>query len=290
MENDFVYGSRYSVPRRIISTSDGGYAMTGVVSNEVANTDIFICKTNSIGDTLWTYRKDGSDHDNDNGNWILENSENNLLVLGRIRNPTTFGYLGLFDLNGNIEWEEIVGDNEIWYEHFYAIDLPEEQNYLMSTLYKFYKVNYNYTDIEWIGDNSIGYFQKLENEFISYIGGIDGVQLKKTDNDIVSVQENIIFANQNYLKCYPNPFKPSQQRNSGITINFENFKNNEDSQVNIYNIKGRRVKQFEISKRQNSIQWNGANANQKQVSSGVYFVTLNSGGKTIDFKKITIIK
>ena len=187
LNNDFDLGYPTSM-KRIISTSDNGYVITGFCLPDNDDFDIIIVKTNSIGDTLWTYRKDGSDHDNDNGNWILENSENNLLVLGRIRNPTTFGYLGLFDLDGNIEWEEFVGNEEIWYEHFYAIDLPEENSFMLSTIMTIYKSDYDY-NIEWIEPDLYPYFQKVDNGFIFYS---NGAILQKTDNDIVSIQENSI--------------------------------------------------------------------------------------------------
>ncbi len=282
LNNDFSLGLYSTTSNRIIPTSDGGYALTGRITDEVPDSDIFICKTDAVGDTLWTYRKDGCGN-GDVGNWIIENNENNLLVVGKIRTPSTFGYLNLLSLDGNIIWEEIVGDNEIWYEHFYAIDLPEDNSFLLSTAYRVYKSDYDY-NIEWIAEDLLAWFQKTNNGFIFYIGGIDGVHLRKTDNNIVSIDDNVISINHQNLKCYPNPFNPE------ITISFNLPKILENLKINIYNSKGQRVKQYETSQYDSSIVWNGIDENGRKVSSGIYFVTLNSNGKTMTFKKITMIK
>ena len=284
-ENDINCAQGISI-KRIIPTSDGGYAMTGTIHHpEGYGFDIFICKTNAAGDTLWTYNKDGCG-ETDYGRWILENSDNKLLIVGGILPEpiTTRGYLALFDLDGNNIWEEIVGDENIWYEHFYAIDIPDDESFLMSTMYRFYKCDYDYNNIEWICEDPSGYFQLLSEGFIFYIGGIDGVHMVKTDNNIVSIEENIISANKNYLECYPNPFNPE------ITISLNIGKNITNSHINIYNSKGQRVKQYKVIKKSDSIIWSGIDESGANVSSGVYFVTLNSNNKTLAFKKITMIK
>ena len=283
LNNDFSIGLYSTTSKRIIQTSDGGYALTGRITDEVPDSDIFICKTDAVGDTLWTYRKDGCG-DLDTGNWILENSENKLLIVGGILpEPITIrGYLALFDLNGNNIWEEIVGNNDIWYEHFYAIDLPEDNSFLLSTAYRVYKSDYDY-NIEWIAEDLLAWFQKTNYGFIFYIGGIDGVHLRETDNNIVSIHDNVISITHQTLNCYPNPFNPK------ILFSFE-LKDLNNSKINIYNSKGQRIKKIDINKKIDSVSWSGVDNSGKKVSSGVYFITLNSNGKTLVFKKITLIK
>ena len=83
----------------------------------------------------------------------------------------------------------------------------------------------------------------LSDGFIFYIGGIDGVQLHKTDFEIVNIEENTISTNDLiFLKCYPNPFNPE------ILFSFE-LKDLNNSKINIYNSKGQRVKQYEASQK-----------------------------------------
>jgi predicted outer membrane repeat protein len=92
------------------------------------------------------------------------------------------------------------------------------------------------------------------------------------DNLIVQTPE--IFLHQNY----PNPFNPS------TTINYS-LKENANVSLNIYNIKGQKVKQLvseQLSAGQHSVVWNGKDNNGKSVSSGIYFYKLKAG----DFQKV----
>ena len=96
-------------------------------------------------------------------------------------------------------------------------------------------------------------------------------------NDNVIVQTPEVFLHQNY----PNPFNPT------TTINYS-LKENSKVSLNIYNIKGQKVKQlvsnsaFQQSAGQHSVVWNGKNDNGKSVSSGIYFYKLRAG----DFQKV----
>ena len=215
----------------------------------------------------------------------VENSENQLLCVGGILpEPLTIrGYISLINLDGNIIWEEIVGNNDIWYEHFYAIDIPDDESFMMSTLFRYYKCNYDYSTIEWINEEPPGYFQLLADGYIFYIGGIDGVHLVKTDYDLVESDDLIFTSDKIEFKCLPNPF------NNEIRFSFK-LDFFEDFVVNIYNSKGQNIKKYKASYNDNSIIWNGLDENGKRVSSGIYFVTLNSNRKTVAYNKITLIQ
>jgi len=79
------------------------------------------------------------------------------------------------------------------------------------------------------------------------------------------------------LSNYPNPFNPT------TTINYS-LQENSKVTLNIYNIKGQKVKQLvsnQLSAGQHSVIWNGKDENNKSVSSGIYFYKL----KTENFKK-----
>jgi len=290
--NDFYYGSNYTVANRIIPTTDGGYSLTGVVSDEVANTDIFICKLNANYDTLWTYRKDGSG-DSDRGNWILENSENNLLICGELHiQYTTRGYLVKLDLNGELLYEEIL-DTEIGYGCWYALDLPDENSFIITAMPNKIKFDYNF-NIVWNNEDLLPYYQKIDDGFTFYTGGIYGVHLRKTDENIVSINHDVISINNMNLNCYPNPFNPE------VTISFTASEFIENAFINIYNAKGQRVRKLKIENAEEgtwnsepgvrNVIWNGCDDRGIRMASGIYFVTLNSNGKTLDFMKITMIK
>ncbi len=88
--------------------------------------------------------------------------------------------------------------------------------------------------------------------------------------------------------AYPNPFSLS---NESATINYK-LANNSIVDISIYNIKGQLVKNLTNSYESagdNSVQWNGLNANNKRVSSGIYFARINTETSTIS-TKIVVLK
>jgi len=97
----------------------------------------------------------------------------------------------------------------------------------------------------------------------------------------VSVREEMISP-QITLSNYPNPFNPS------TTIYFETTNSHELSQINIYNLKGQKIKQYSILNDQSSIIWNGTDQNDQPVSSGIYFYNLNIENSLV--KKMILMK
>lgn len=88
------------------------------------------------------------------------------------------------------------------------------------------------------------------------------------------------------LNNYPNPFNPSTK------ISFI-IPNNSNIEVNVYNIKGQKIKtlfQDEIDKGSHSILWNGDDDSGKPVSSGVYFYKLVIDGKKERIQKCILLK
>ena len=77
---------------------------------------------------------------------------------------------------------------------------------------------------------------------------------------------------------FPNPFNPETTISFNLTA--EDAKN---AKLEIYNIKGQRIKQFSIDNCQCakahkfSIVWDGRDSNGKRVSSGIYFYKLKTG-------------
>jgi len=88
-----------------------------------------------------------------------------------------------------------------------------------------------------------------------------------TVNDVVSsLDENV--------KIYPNPFNPV------TSIDFNILKENEEVSLNIYNIRGQRVKTIlnnTLGKGLHSYKWNGTDQNNRQVSAGVFLYELRRG-------------
>jgi parallel beta-helix repeat protein len=103
-------------------------------------------------------------------------------------------------------------------------------------------------------------------------------------DDNVIVQTPEVFLHQNY----PNPFNPE----TTISFQFSNEQNqqNEQTKLEIYNVKGQKVKSFNSAQfvilsgveGQSSIQWNGTDEYGKPAPSGIYFYKLRAG----NFQKV----
>ncbi len=122
-----------------------------------------------------------------------------------------------------------------------------------------------------------------------------------TPQDIQNLRTQIVG-------IFPNPFNPAVAgagRSPATTISFQ-FSNdpgmhqgrqnqqNEQTQIEIYNLKGQKVKTFsnlQINKSPNQqILWNGTDENGKSQPSGIYFINLRIDGKSIDRKKCLLLK
>ena len=104
---------------------------------------------------------------------------------------------------------------------------------------------------------------------------------------IVESQENeIIHSSEIELFNYPNPFNPS------TTIYFETMNQYEITQIEIYNLKGQKVRYFIINPLThepiNSVIWNGTDQSGNPVSSGIYYCRMNIPNSPI--KKMILMK
>ena len=92
-------------------TSDGGYIVAGSASfDSTTLLDIYLIKTNSIGDTLWTKTYGGKGYDY--GQSVEETIDGGYVVAGYTNNCDTCNYnvcLLKTDGNGNITWTKTCG-------------------------------------------------------------------------------------------------------------------------------------------------------------------------------------
>jgi hypothetical protein len=93
------------------------------------------------------------------------------------------------------------------------------------------------------------------------------------------------------VKCkisnYPNPFNPE------TTINYSLPEDVTNPVIEIYNIKGARVRELKIENcklKINSLVWDGTDNYRNQVSSGVYLYRLVDDGRVLTSQKMILMK
>jgi len=107
----------------------------------------------------------------------------------------------------------------------------------------------------------------------------------------VDIGENTIEPNYNCVlhQNFPNPFNPSTTISFNLTA-----KSAKDAKIEIYNIKGQKVKTFSNRQITNSpnqqIIWNGDDENGKSVASGIYFYKLKVRNETKAVRKCLLLK
>ena len=93
------------------------------------------------------------------------------------------------------------------------------------------------------------------------------------NNGNVEIADSIIPANIT-IKSYPNPFK-----NYTKISYLPDDKQNQTTKFVIYNMKGQRIKRYNLEKGKKSFIWNGKDENNHIVKSGIYFIKISSGNR-----------
>lgn len=103
-------GNDWDFAYDVVQTFDSGYVFCGETYNITAGfSDVYVVKTNSLGDTLWTKTVGGSLADR--GNVLIQTSDSNIVVAG-IKNTftdSTQAYVLKFDKDGTLLWDSVFG-------------------------------------------------------------------------------------------------------------------------------------------------------------------------------------
>jgi hypothetical protein len=109
-------------------------------------------------------------------------------------------------------------------------------------------------------------------------------------NDDVIIQPTLCKLYQNY----PNPFNPTTTISFSVTQNAVSGSDGSSFvTLDIYNLKGQKVKTLVnevLPAGEHSVVWDGKNANNKAVASGIYFYNLKVGNKSLAIKKCLLLK
>jgi hypothetical protein len=294
----YQMNENYSVCKSIIQTIDEGYLLTGYGYFENQNTsDILVMKTDSNGDSLWTRTYDGYGYF-DFGKSVAEDLNGNIMIAGQLGNPNTIGFLWYLDENGNTIWTQEV-NNSIGYSHYSVLSIPNGsftticQTSLGSKLYNYdtnYYINWNNVFTGWSGRGdkpirllqNIGYIYCLER-----VGGnsVDNIGIAKTDSqgNVTAIDTFELSKPTNNISNFPNPFNPE------TTISFNLTHNIENARIEIFNVKGEKIKVINCQN-QTPIIWDGTDNNRNPVSSGVYLYRIKTDEGVSISKKMLLLK
>ncbi len=103
-------GNDWDFAYDVVQTFDSGYVFCGETYNNTNGfADVYVVKTNSVGDTLWTKTVGGSLVDK--GNALIQILDSNIVVAG-IKNTisdSTQAYVLKFNKDGTLLWDSVYG-------------------------------------------------------------------------------------------------------------------------------------------------------------------------------------
>jgi hypothetical protein len=281
--NQYTTGRLYS----IYATENGDYLASGKIYSNDTLDDALIIKSDENGELIFSRTLDGFNHQ-DKAYSAVENNNEEILIVGYCRENNNFNHL-FWKLNSSgetiwIENSEIGFNSSVHYNQEYdnflvagsKIFIVEQENFEILT------DDYNpggYDKSIAILENNLVFFNHFSFFYIT---------ICKSDlNGIVSVNDdNIYYPNDYKLTNYPNPFNPN------TTIEFL-IKEDSNVSISIFNTKGQVVKNLVnkfYTNGNHSIEWNGVDENNNQVSSGIYYYSLCINGNTKVVKKCILLK
>ncbi len=111
------------------------------------------------------------------------------------------------------------------------------------------------------------------------------VSLEASYPFVDAVEDELPVVNKSELVCYPNPFNPE------LTIAFFTTETTESTEINIYNVKGQKVKSLVsavLSAGEHSVVWDGRNEKGLRCSSGLYLVRAEINGREVTEKALLL--
>ena len=236
--------------------------------------DIFVSEIDSDGNWQWATKAGGSDWDE--GIAITIDEDENTYITGYFEGTATFGshsitsngygdiFVSEIDSDGNWQWaNQAGGAGGIEEDVGYGITIDNTGNC--------------YITGEFRGTATFGSYSITSN-------GDEDIFVAKLNSSVFV--ENGIIPTEIQLSNYPNPFNPS------TTISFFVTQTPSFVTLDIYNIKGQKVKQLvsnHLTSGEHSIIWNGKDMNKESVSSGIYFYKLSTKDKTF-IKKMILLR
>ncbi len=237
-------GIENDVGNSVQQTSDGGYIITGYTdSYGVWSNDVYLIKTDSLGDTLWT-RTYGSIR-GDYGESVQQTSDGGYIVVGG-GTSDFYGdiYLIKTDSLGDTLWTRTYGGSE-GADAGFSVQYTTDGGYIV-----------------------VGYTcsSNIENA---------DVYLIKIKPEGSGIEEEIITGLFSLSPADPNPFTTK------TTIRYELVREI-DLRISVFNMLGQKVRNLHSGKQSSgihSVSWDGTGNTGEKLSSGIYFLKIEAEEK-----------
>ncbi|MCP4580490.1 MAG: T9SS type A sorting domain-containing protein [candidate division Zixibacteria bacterium] len=246
VDDDLAYSIR--------QTSDDGYIIAGsTLSFDVAWGDIYLVRTDALGDTIWT--RTFGDNNAERALSVAQTSDDGFIIAGYRGNGDIIESYDCYVLKTNSEgdliWANTYGGYD--FDQAFCIKQNSEGNYIV--------VGSTNSFSEWGSDI---YLLLLEGE----------------NQSTVPDPNNAYPTGYDFCVNYPNPF------NSSTIIDY-NLSRQSHVVVSIYDILGRKVTTLQDCARpagNHQLVWNAEN-----VTSGIYFYMIHTGDFSV-IESMTLVK
>jgi hypothetical protein len=243
----------------IQQTMDGGFVVAGTSFAGAGESDFWLLKTDSQGDTLWTRTYGGAF--SDDALSLRQTPEGGFIVAGR---TWSFGagvedlYVVRTDSLGNVLWTWVHGGT--YDDRAISVDLTADRGYVVA----------GRTESFGAGDYDVWLLRIATDPF--------GVE----DNNVGQCPFN-------YIEIFPNPF----HHNLEIRFVIQDSRSMiEKPQLSVYNVCGKLVESLNLEScivdHVSRIRWDGTDAAGRRVPSGVYFVKFEAGNYSTSDKVLLI--
>ncbi len=299
------YGGGYDEAAYYVNEISGGeFIIAGNIASSVYDTDVWILKTNDLGDTLRTKMIGDSDFNKCYSARIAD--DGGLIIIGYTDHPNNPDILLIkTDQNSDTVWTKTYGglDNDIGY----SVIEVNNGGYLLAGRSESFGNLYNrfwllrtkdLGDTLWTtilsGSNfSYGNAIQRTSDYGFIISGIgtdstDHIWLLKLFPESGSNVRNYIYSQItkfNLYQNYPNPFNPA------TTIRYS-IPKSERVTITVYNILGQKIRTL-ISQKQSvgdhQVIWDGRDDGGHEVASGVFIYQLRAG-EYVDVKKMVLMR
>jgi len=230
-------------------TADGDYFVAGWTCLYSSCPQVYLIKTNSVGDTLWT-RTIGSQGYFVEGFSGQQVKDGGYIIVGGCEDTTTGnidGYLARTDANGDTLWTRTFGGPS--YDAGYSVRQTADGGYVIcGQTYSF------------------------------GAGGSDFYLIKTDENGNLAIAESkasSTCAPALSLACSPNPFSASTRISLTSRVSGSGVLS-----LRVFDVQGRLVKRLTAS-RESYVVWNGTDDAGRLLPSGPYFVRCDATGKRV---------